>query len=193
MSHENWKIKKSELNSVWTDEEIKHLKDMEETKNTISVSDYEREEDYLNALKIIEQEIEEYTKELNIKYDELAKKNLNEYSQVAEWCNNTREYHIEEVGDEYCVVKNPEPLPPTTEEISKIREQAYIIEVDVLHAKKQRKTILGTWTEEDEAEYIAEVKARSEDIANRYPYPEEVVVSNLETVEQNTGLSWKNE
>lgn len=184
MSHENWKIKKSELNPVWTDEEIKHLKDMEETKNTISINDYKNEEDYLDAIKTINQEIEEYIKELNTKYDELAKKNLNEYSTVAEWCNNTGEYHIEEVGDEYCVVKNPEPLPPTTEEISKMREQAYIIEVDVLHAKKQRKTILCTWTEEDEAEYIAEVKARSEDIANRYPYPEEVVT---------TGLSWKNE
>ena len=172
---------------------MEQLKDMEETKNTISINDYENEEDYLDAIETINQEIEKYIKELNAEYNELAKKNLNEYSTVVEWCNNTGEYHIEEVGDEYCVVKNPEPLPLTTEEISKMREQAYIIEVDVLHAKKQRKTILGTWTEEDEAEYIAEVKARSKDIANRYPYPEEVVVSNLETVEQNTGLSWKNE
>jgi hypothetical protein len=62
---------------------------------------------------------------------------------------------------------------PTREEISALREQAYIKEVDVLHAQKDRKTILGTWTEEDEANYIAEVKRRSEDIANRYPYSEE--------------------
>ncbi len=68
------------------------------------------------------------------------------------------------------VVEKP---APTREEISTLREQAYIKEIDVLHAQKDRKTILGTWTEEDEANYIAEVKRRSEDIANRYPYPEE--------------------
>jgi hypothetical protein len=67
----------------------------------------------------------------------------------------------------------PEKPAPTHEEISALREQAYISEIDTLHAQRQRKTILGTWTEEDEAEYIAQVKARSEDIANRYPYPVE--------------------
>lgn len=69
---------------------------------------------------------------------------------------------------------------PTREEISVMREQAYIKEVDVLHAQKNRKTILGTWTEENEANYIAEVKRLSEDIANRYPYPEETVTEIVE-------------
>lgn len=64
----------------------------------------------------------------------------------------------------------PEPEPLTKEEISALREQAYIKEVDTLHAQRQRKTILGTWTEQDEANYIEEVKRLSEDIANRYPY-----------------------
>ena len=64
----------------------------------------------------------------------------------------------------------PEKPAPTKEEISALREQAYIKEVDILHAQRQRKTILGTWTEQDEANYIAEVKQLSEDIANRYPY-----------------------
>lgn len=67
----------------------------------------------------------------------------------------------------------PEKPAPTHEEISALREQAYISEIDTLHAQRQRKTILGTWTEEDEAEYVAQVKARSEDIANRYPYSKE--------------------
>ena len=66
----------------------------------------------------------------------------------------------------------PEKTAPTKEEISSLREQAYIKEVDILHAQRQRKTILGTWTEEDEANYINEVKRLSEDVANRYPYPE---------------------
>ena len=62
---------------------------------------------------------------------------------------------------------------PTKEEISALREQAYVKEVDTLHAEKLRKTVIGTWTEEDETEYVAQVKARSEDIASRYPYSEE--------------------
>lgn len=77
-------------------------------------------------------------------------------------------------GNWYVAGYCPEKPTPTKEEISKLREQAYVQEIDPLHAQKMRKTILGTWTEEDEANYIAEVKARSEDIANRYPYPEEV-------------------
>ena len=64
----------------------------------------------------------------------------------------------------------PEKPAPTQEEISALREQAYIKEVDVLHAQRQRKNVLGTWTEEDEANYIAEVKRLSADVANRYPY-----------------------
>lgn len=68
----------------------------------------------------------------------------------------------------------PEKPVPTTEEIAALREQAYSKEIDTLHAQKMRKTVLGTWTDADEAKYTEEVKARSEDIANRYPYPEEV-------------------
>jgi hypothetical protein len=73
----------------------------------------------------------------------------------------------------------PEKPAPTHEEISALREQAYVKEVDTLHAEKQRKMVLGTWTEEDEAEYVAQVKVRSEDIANRYPYPESEVTNDL--------------
>ena len=45
-----------------------------------------------------------------------------EYSKVAEWCNDGQEYHIELYIDEndvewYRTVKNPEPLPPTQEEL----------------------------------------------------------------------------
>lgn len=41
-----------------------------------------------------------------------------EYSQVAEWCNNGGEYHIEDDGTYYKTVKNPEP---TEEEIKAAR------------------------------------------------------------------------
>ena len=32
-----------------------------------------------------------------------------EYSQVAEWCNEGQKYHIEDTGEYYEVVKNSEP------------------------------------------------------------------------------------
>lgn len=85
------------------------------------------------------------------------------------------EMDVEEAynGAWYLVGYVPEKPLPTKEEIEFLREQAYVKEVDVLHAEKSRKTVLGTWTEEDEQNYIAEVKTRSEDIANRYPYPTE--------------------
>ena len=44
-----------------------------------------------------------------------ADEKADEYTQVAEWCNEGQEYHIEEVGDEYQVVKNSEP---TQEELN---------------------------------------------------------------------------
>lgn len=65
----------------------------------------------------------------------------------------------------------PEPPAPTKEEQEKARANAYASEIDPLHARKARKTILGEWTEEDEVEYVAKVKELSAEIAERYPYP----------------------
>ena len=62
---------------------------------------------------------------------------------------------------------------PTREEISQLREQAYAKKVDSLHAQKLRHQVLGDWTEEDEAEYEANVIRLSQEIAEQYPYPEE--------------------
>lgn len=67
----------------------------------------------------------------------------------------------------------PEKPAPTKEEQEQARAGAYASEVDPLHARKARKTILGEWTEEEEAEYIEKVKALSAEIAERYPYPVE--------------------
>lgn len=71
----------------------------------------------------------------------------------------------------YAPVK-PAPLPPTNEEQRQNRANAYSQEIDKLHAQKLRHTVLGDWTEEDEENYIAEVKRLSKDINNRFPYME---------------------
>lgn len=69
--------------------------------------------------------------------------------------------------------KGEEPAP-TKEEISQLRATAYL-EIDKLHAKRDRKTVLGTWSSEEEAEYIEKVKTMSAEIAEKYPYPEEPI------------------
>lgn len=65
----------------------------------------------------------------------------------------------------------PEKPAPTKEEQEQARANAYASEIDPLHARKARKTILGEWTEEDEAEYVAKVKELSAAVMARYPYP----------------------
>lgn len=75
-------------------------------------------------------------------------------------------------GNWYVKGYAPEKPLPTNEEQRQVRANAYANEIDPLHSQKQRRTILGTWTEEDEAEYVEKVKTISEDINNRYPYME---------------------
>ena len=55
--------------------------------------------------------------EWKILKSDLAEKR-EEYSEVAAWCNEGGEYHIEEQGEYYAVAKNPEP---TEEELKQRR------------------------------------------------------------------------
>lgn len=93
-----------------------------------------------------------------------------QYADLASFCNHN-DCHIEDKGEYLESVDNVHPLP-TNEEQRIARANAYSNEIDPLHSQKQRRTILGTWTEEDEAEYIEKVKTLSEDINNRFPYME---------------------
>lgn len=96
--------------------------------------------------------------------------------EAAVWCNANNAY-IEVIGDHRYEIKAIPPAPaPTKEEQEKARANAYASEIDPLHARKARKTILGEWTEEDEAEYVAKVKELSAEIAERYPYPTDPII-----------------
>ena len=100
---------------------------------------------------------------------------IEEYSQVADWCNENGEYTIEDDGTYYKVVKLPEPPPPTDEEIRQMREKAYEAEVDPITAHIQRLRDMEQ-TEEVEAEIaelIAERDIKVQEIKERYPYNEE--------------------
>lgn len=94
-----------------------------------------------------------------------------EYADLAVYCNENN-CHIVNNGEYLESVPN-DPYIPTNDEISKLREQAYVNEIDILHAQKFRRTILGTWTEQDELEYREKVIFLSEEIAERYPYRDE--------------------
>lgn len=89
-----------------------------------------------------------------------------EYADLAVYCNENNK-HIEKINGQYVAVDNPEP---TDEEQKQARANAYLQEVDPLHSRKQRKIILGEWTEDDEREYILKVKELSDKIVKEYPY-----------------------
>jgi hypothetical protein len=117
-----------------------------------------------------------------------ADEKAEEYSQVAEWCNNGGEYHIELYIDEndvewYRVVKNPEPLPPTKEEQEQNRAYAYQQEVDIITSHIQRLRDM-----EQTEEIIAEINQlmierdiKVQEIKERFPYP----VNNSENLNYN--------
>ncbi len=90
---------------------------------------------------------------------------------AAVWCNQNNAY-IDVIGDHVYEIKEVPPAPaPTKEQQEQARKMAYTAEIDPLHARKFRKTILGEWTDDDEAEYVEQVKALSAEIVERYPYP----------------------
>lgn len=110
-----------------------------------------------------------------IKKSEIEEKR-EEYSAVAGWCNESFLYHIEEIGDEYCVVKNPEPLPPTRSEVEAIRRSLYIAQKDPLTCQ-----IESLKDEEQTPEIVAEIEALKVEragivakIKEDNPYPDEV-------------------
>lgn len=66
-----------------------------------------------------------------------------------------------------------EPGPTADERnavISAARASEYARLIDPLHAEKTRKTVLGEWTDELEAEYVAQVKALTKQIQDEHPY-----------------------
>ena len=100
--------------------------------------------DYSNW-KILKSELDEHTEE---------------YSQVADWCNENGEYTIEDDGTYYAVVKNPEP---TAEEL----KQARIAELKQFLANADywgQKYLDGEYTAEEWAEKVSQRKAWREEI-----------------------------
>lgn len=107
-----------------------------------------------------------------IKKSELKEKQ-EEYSQVAEWCNEMGAYAIQEIDDEYCVVKLPEPtIEERNRQISQTRQYLFTQYADPL--KYDYEECLARYGEEDER--TVETKntwlAKKDEIREQNPYIE---------------------
>lgn len=60
-----------------------------------------------------------------ISKSELSEKQT-EYAKVAQWCDTHIGYTIQEIGDDYCVVKSPEPtIEERNNQISRTRQYLF--------------------------------------------------------------------
>ena len=103
--------------------------------------------------------------------------NKQEHIAFANWANaNGGKFCSESLGDgTYKIVEIviPEPtIEEKNEAIRQTRASLYAELTDPLHAEKQRKTVLSEWTEEMEAEYVAQVKVLTAKIQEENPYVE---------------------
>jgi hypothetical protein len=82
---------------------------------------------------------------------------------------------VELAYDNSYYIKGYAPIQPVDEynaEQKEKRSQAYIERTDYLTLRKMRKQALNEWTEEDETQYVTEIQAISQQIAEEYPYKE---------------------
>lgn len=82
---------------------------------------------------------------------------------------------IEQMDGAYVYADTTEYVQWKNEQIKQYRASLYAEQVDPLHAEKQRKTVLETWTEADEVEYVEQVKSLTAKIQEENPYIESSV------------------
>lgn len=92
---------------------------------------------------------------------------------------NWAEYGYEKTSEKYVVGydgkfyiegEEPQKPAPTNEDISQMRQSAYIERTDPLTLRKLRKQALNDWTSEDEKDYIYQMQKISEEINKEFPY-----------------------
>ena len=99
-------------------------------------------------------------------------KRLEEWAEYG-YKKTSEKYVLGYDGKWYIEGTEPAKPAPTNEEISQQRQNSYIERTDPLTLRKLRKQALGEWTTEDEKQYIAQIKAISEQIASEFPYNSE--------------------
>lgn len=93
-----------------------------------------------------------------------------EYADLAVYCN-ANNCHIEDKGDYLESVENPAPLPPTYDEVKEARAEYRRTHIDDRTLERQRKQANGSWTDEDENEYLALDAEVTAWIEENLPYP----------------------
>lgn len=110
--------------------------------------------------------------------DEDKEKLLNTLAFIGKSENDIKDFEDEQVElayDNSYYIKGYAPVQPVEEYNAEQKEKhssAYTERTDPLTLRKMRKQALGEWTEEDEANYIAEIQAISQQINEEYPYKE---------------------
>ena len=93
--------------------------------------------------------------------------------EAAIWCNENNAF-IDVIGNhKYEIKAVPEPPAPTYEEINALRIAYRHEHIDDFTLRRMRKQANGTWTEEDEQEYLALDAEVTAYIEEHYPYPVE--------------------
>lgn len=93
--------------------------------------------------------------------------------EAAIWCN-THNAFIEQIGDRRYEIKEIPPAPaPTREDVDRARIAYRREHIDDRTIARMRKQANGTWTPEDEIEYLALDAEVTAYIEENLPYPEE--------------------
>lgn len=91
---------------------------------------------------------------------------------AANWANQNNAY-LDEIGERKYEIKEVITPTPTHEDISQMRMMYRREHIDDKTLERLRKTANGTWTEEDEQEYLALDAEVTAYIETNYPYPDE--------------------
>lgn len=90
---------------------------------------------------------------------------------AAVWCNQNHAY-IDAIGLKRYEIKEVPPAPaPTKEQIKQLRIEYRHVHIDDQTLERNRKMANGTWTEEDEAGYLALDAEVTAYIEENLPYP----------------------
>ena len=93
--------------------------------------------------------------------------------EAAIWCNSHNAY-IEDLGNKRYKIKEVPPAPaPTREDVDRARIAYRREHIDDRTIARMRKQANGTWTPEDEIEYLALDAEVTAYIEENLPYPEE--------------------
>lgn len=103
---------------------------------------------------------------------------------AAVWCSNNNAY-IEDLGGKRYEIKEVPPAPaPTKEDIKQMRIAYRHEHIDDQTLERNRKIANGSWTEEDEAAYLALDAEVTAYIEENLPYPTDPIYEDEEETEE---------